>query len=124
MTDQPKKPMADGVFDAVRSARDALPVTRVFGEAYELDGVQVIPVARVGGGAGGGGGEGMEGEDKAGGGFGTGFGIGAKPLGVYEVRGGEVCWKPAVDVNRLLQGGQVLAGIIAVCVVLIAWRRG
>jgi hypothetical protein len=42
---------------------------------------------------------------------------------VYEVRGDEVVWKPTVDVNRLLKGSQVLAGIIAVCTTLVLLRR-
>ena len=45
------------VQDVIAQARDVLTVKRVFGEPYEKDGVTVIPVARVGGGAGGGGGE-------------------------------------------------------------------
>jgi len=38
-------------------------------------------------------------------------------------RDGVVEWKPAVDVNRLAKGGQVLAGIVAVCVTLALLRR-
>jgi hypothetical protein len=37
-------------------------------------------------------------------------------VSVYEVRGDAVEWKPSLDVNRLLKGGQVLAGIVVVCV--------
>jgi len=39
----------------IAQARDALTVKRVFGEPYEKNGVTMIPVARVQGGAGGGG---------------------------------------------------------------------
>jgi len=99
--------------------RDALTVRRVFGEAYELDGVKVIPVARLGGGGGGGGGDDESGSS----GFGTGFGVGAYPVGVYRVHDGNVEWKPAVDVNRIARGGQVLAAIIAVCATLIMLSR-
>lgn len=113
----------DPVLDTVRTAREAMTVRGVFGEAYELDGVTVIPVARVSGGAGGGGGEGTGPEDEGGRGFGTGFGINANPVGVYEVRDGVVDWKPVVDVNRLAKGGQVLAGILAVCLTLVVLRR-
>ena len=114
----------DSVFDNIRGTRDALTVKRVFGESYEVDGVTIIPVARVAGGAGGGGGEGTDDSDNQGSGFGSGFGMGAKPIGVYEVRDGDIAWKPAVDVNRLIRGLQVLAGIIAVCAAIIVWRRG
>lgn len=113
---------AASVLDEIRGTRDALNVRRVFGDAYELDGTSVIPVARVAGGAGGGGGEGNS-DDESGSGFGTGFGMDARGIGVYQVRDGEVSWKPAVDVTRLARGGQVLAGIVAVCVTLVLLRR-
>jgi len=63
------------VQDVITQARDAITVKRVFGEPYEKDGVTVIPVARVQGGAGGGGGEGPEGQGK---GSGSGFGVSAR----------------------------------------------
>jgi uncharacterized spore protein YtfJ len=110
------------VLENVRGVRDTLSVRRVFGDAYELDGLSVIPVAKVAGGAGGGAGEGTK-QDESGGGFGTGFGLQARPVGVYQVRDGEVVWKPAVDVTRLAKGCQVLAGLLAVCVTLILLRR-
>lgn len=119
----------DSVFDNMRGTRDAISVKRVFGDPYELDGVTIIPVARVAGGAGGGGGEGSEGgegtddEAKQGQGFGGGFGLKARPVGIYEVRDGTVEWKPAVDVNRIVRGGQVLAGVIAVCVTILLRKR-
>jgi uncharacterized spore protein YtfJ len=123
MTTDTTEETQDSVFDNLRETRDALTVRRVFGEAYELDGVTIIPVARVGGGAGGGGGEGADESDKQGRGFGSGFGMGANPIGVYHVRDGDIAWKPTVDVNRVIHGAQVLAGIIAVCAAIITWRR-
>ena len=113
---------AESVAEQVRGARNALTVRRVFGKAYEVDGITIIPVARVAGGAGGGGGEGTkQGED--GSGFGTGFGLRAQPVGVYEIRDGNVLWKPVVDVNRVVAGGQIVASIVAVCVSLVLIRR-
>ena len=97
-------------------------VQRVFGDPYELDGVSIIPVARVSGGAGGGAGEGTD-ESESGFGFGSGFGVHARPVGVYEVRDGEAVWKPAIDVGRLARGGQVLCGIALVCLTLIRLAR-
>ena len=88
----------------ISQARDALTVKRVFGDPYERDGVTVIPVARVQGGAGGGGGEGTDGK-----GGGSGFGLSARPAGVFVIRRGDVEFRPAVDVNRAILGGQVLA---------------
>ncbi len=52
------------VIDTIKGTRDALTVQRVFGDAYELDGIQVIPVARIAGGAGGGAGEGQDADDE------------------------------------------------------------
>ncbi len=113
------------VFDSIAGSRDALSVSRAFGDAYDLDGLTVIPVARVTGGGGGGAGEGEGGQDGegSGSGFGSGYGLGVSPIGVYEVRDGSLEWKPSVDVNRLVRGGQVLAGIIAVCLTIVLVRR-
>jgi uncharacterized spore protein YtfJ len=94
------------VQEVIGQARDAITVKRVFGDPYEKNGLTVIPAARVRGGAGGGGGEGPEGQ---GAGSGTGFGISARPVGAYAIRGDEVGWRPAVDVNRIILGVQVVA---------------
>jgi uncharacterized spore protein YtfJ len=94
------------VQEVLAQARDAMTVKRVFGEPYEKNGVTVIPAARVQGGAGGGGGEGPEGQGR---GSGTGFGLSARPVGAYLIRGDEVTWRPAVDLNRIVLGGQVVA---------------
>ncbi len=95
------------VSEMIDSARDALTVKRVFGEPYEKDGVTIIPAARIGGGAGGGSGDSAEGA-----GSGGGFGLAAKPAGAYVIRDGEVTWQPAIDVNRIVMGGQVVAVVL------------
>jgi uncharacterized spore protein YtfJ len=92
--------------DVIGLARDAITVKRVFGEPYEKNGITLIPAAKVQGGAGGGGGEGPEGKSK---GSGSGFGVSARPAGAYVVRDGEVIWQPAVDVNRAIAVGGVVA---------------
>ncbi|HSL12528.1 MAG TPA: spore germination protein GerW family protein [Actinomycetota bacterium] len=94
------------VRETIRQATDVMTVKRVFGEPYERNGVTVIPAARVQGGAGGGEGEGPNGEGK---GRGSGYGLNAKPTGVYVIRGDEVVWRPAVDVNRVILGAQLVA---------------
>src|SRR6266508_2226610 len=94
------------VQDVITRARDTLTVKRVFGEPYDKNGVTVIPVARVQGGAGGGGGEGPEGQGK---GPGSGFGMSARPVGPFLIRGNEMTWRPAIDVNRIALGGQIVA---------------
>ncbi len=83
-------------------------VGTVFAEPYEKDGVTVIPAAIVVGGGGGGG-------DEAGG-SGGGFGLRAKPVGAYVIRDGNVAWHPALDLNRVILGGQVVALVIALVV--------
>ena len=112
----------DKVLEHIRGVRDTISVRRVFGDPYEMDGCTVIPVATVAGGGGGGGGEGNK-EGESGTGFGTGFGLQARAIGVYQLRDGEVEWKPAIDVTRLARGGQVVAAIIAVCITLIVIVR-
>ncbi len=98
--------------DLIGQAKDALTVKRVFGEPYENNGATIFPVAKVSGGAGGGGGQGPSGEGE---GSGGGFGMGARPVGVFVVRDGDVTWRPALDVNRVVLGGQVVA-IVALLV--------
>jgi uncharacterized spore protein YtfJ len=83
---------------------DDLTPRRVFGEPIESDGVMLVPVARVRGGAGGGSG-GRKGEEGTGGGG----GIDAKGLGVFVVKDGNVSWQPALDVTKLAIGGQLFA---------------
>lgn len=94
------------VSDVITQARETLTVKRVFGEPYEKNGVTVIPAAKVQGGAGGGDGEGPEGMGR---GSGSGFGLNARPVGAFLVRGDDVTWRPAVDLNKIILGGQVVA---------------
>jgi uncharacterized spore protein YtfJ len=93
------------VQEVLAQARDSMTVKRVFGEPYEKDGVTVIPAARVQGGAGAGGGEDPQGQGK---GSGSGFGVTARPVGAYVLREGELSLRPAVDVNRIILGGQAV----------------
>jgi uncharacterized spore protein YtfJ len=98
------------VQEVIAQARDAITVKRVFGDPYEKNGVTVIPAARVGGGGGGGGGEGEgPGGEGSGKGSGSGFGIAARPAGVYVIRGDDVRWQPAIDVNKIILGAQLVA---------------
>jgi len=93
------------VDELLQGARDAISVKRVFGDPIETEGVTIIPAAKVGGGGGGGGDNAHNG--------GGGFGIGGKPVGVYVVKEGEVGWRPAVDVNRLIAFAFVLGLVFA-----------
>ena len=60
------------VLNRLDAVKDTINVQRAFGEPYVIDGVTVIPVAKVGGGGGGGAGEGAQPEQK---GSGTGAGM-------------------------------------------------
>ncbi len=111
------------VQEIMSQARESMSVKRVFGDPYEKNGVTVIPVAKVMGG--GGGGEGnaemppaAEGETttQVAGGSGGGFGVSAAPAGVYVVKGDSVRWLPALDVNRLVIGGQIVSVIFLLVV--------
>jgi uncharacterized spore protein YtfJ len=110
----------------LEEAGNALAVKRVFGEPIERDGVTIVPVARVRGGAGGGEGTGPgtpEGEQgQTPGGWGGGWGAHASPSGVYVIKEGNVAWQPAVDVNRIVLGGQI-AFVVAVLVLRSILRR-
>ena len=92
------------VDEMLQGARDAMSAKTVFGEPIERDGVLVIPAAKVRGGGGGGG----DSENNAGGGF----GMTARPAGAYVVRDGNVTWEPALDINRMVLGGQIVAIVL------------
>lgn len=96
---------------------ESLTVTKVFGEPYQENGMTILPVASVRGGAGGG-----EGHQEEGQGSGGGFGLTARPLGVYAISGDRVDWKPAVDVNRVAIGAQVVA-VLALLVIRSLLKR-
>jgi uncharacterized spore protein YtfJ len=82
----------------------------VFGEPYEKNGVTVIPMAKVSGGGGGGG-------DGDGGPGGGGVGLDARPAGAFVIKDQDVSWLPALDVNRIIVGAQIVA-----IVALLSWR--
>lgn len=42
---------------------------------------------------------------------GGGFGVMARPVGAYVIRGDQVEWRPAIDTGRLAMAGLVLAGL-------------
>jgi uncharacterized spore protein YtfJ len=113
------------VLDALREAVDNITVGKVFGTPITQGETTVVPVARIGGGAGGGSGTGPAEQGQENGGMGGGLGISAKPLGVFVLRDGKVGWRPAVDVNKIVLGGQIVA-VTALLVVraLITARAG
>jgi uncharacterized spore protein YtfJ len=106
------------VQELLERAREGMEGRRVYGEPYEGDGITVIPAASVRGGAGGGAG----GEAEGGGG---GFGLVARPVGAWVIKDGEASWKPAVDPNRIVLGGQIVAVVALLTLgrILAARRR-
>jgi uncharacterized spore protein YtfJ len=87
----------------LRQARESMSGTMVFGEPYERDGLTVIPAAAIRGGGGGGGGP------DGTGGSGGGYGVMARPVGAFLIRGDQVEWRPAFDPNRAVEAGAAVA---------------
>lgn len=98
-----------GVFGTLTDAVGQATASRVFGTPIQQDGVILVPVAKVSGGGGGGAGTGPADSGQDAGGSGGGFGLSARPAGAFVLHGGRVSWKPALDVNRIILGGQVVA---------------
>ncbi len=98
--------------DILDRARDAMNVKRVFGEPIHEGDLTIVPVAKISGGAGAGSGT----DDEGGKGSGGGFGLHATGIGVYEIRNGAATYKPAIDINRVIMGGQMIA-IVAIIVI-------
>src|SRR5438445_13766021 len=92
------------VMEVVNEAKGAMRASEVFGTPYERNGITIIPAARIAGGAGGGG---DQQNPQAGGG--VGFGVSSRPVGAFVIKGGDVRWQPALDLNRVILMGQVVA---------------
>ena len=104
------------VDELIRGAQDAIAAKRVYGEPVEREGVTVIPAASVRGGGGGGG----DNENNGGGGF----GLMARPVGAYVIGpDGDVRWNPAIDVQRMTLGWQVVSAIALLAVWSLTRRR-
>jgi Uncharacterized conserved protein len=76
----------------------------VFGDPIETEGVTIIPARRSAGG------RRLAATARTTAGR---FGIGAKPVGVYVIKDGDVSWQPAVDVNRIIAFTFVLGLVFA-----------
>jgi uncharacterized spore protein YtfJ len=85
----------------VKGAQDVLAVSRVYGEPIAKNGVTLIPAAEVSGAGGGG-------SDEANNG-GGGFGVSARPVGIWVIRGDDVEWEPAVDATKVAMRGMLVA---------------
>lgn len=101
----------------LQRVEEAMTARRVFGEPVQVDGVTVLPVATVGGGGGAG--------QRAGSDSGVGFGLGVQPAGVFVIRDGDAKWRPALNLNRVILGGQIvgLAAILTFGSLLRYWIK-
>jgi len=107
------------VQEILSSAKNTLTTKTVYAEPYEVDGLTVIPAAKVAGGGGGGGGQDGAGQS----GDGGGFGMMARPTGAYIIDQGKVRWQPAVDVNRIVMVvGAVLVTALVTRAITTPWR--
>jgi uncharacterized spore protein YtfJ len=89
--------------------KDLVAGSTVFGQPYEKNGLTLIPASRLS--AGGGGGQASADEEGGGG------GLQARPAGAFVVKGDDARWMPAVDVNRIIVGAQIVA-----VVAILSWR--
>lgn len=108
------------VLNAIEQARDSVTVRQVYGKPIERGTVTVIPAAAVRGGGGGGNGPAL-GPSGAGSGSGAGWGMRARPVGAYVLRDGELRWESALDLNRIIAGGQVVA--VVALLTLRTWLK-
>lgn len=110
------------VSELLDKTRGDINARRVFGEPIQQGDAVIVPAAKVSGGAGGGEGKGPE---EQGSGSGSGFGLSARPVGAFIIRNGQVRWRPAIDVNRVIMGMQlvVATGLLVLGKVLTARGR-
>lgn len=87
----------------LQGVESSIAAKRVFSEPIEKDGAVVVLAATVRGG-GGGGEKGEETKPQRGGGF----GFVARPAGAFMLKDGRISWRPAIDVNRVILGGQLV----------------
>lgn len=104
------------VMDVVNEAKGAMRASAVFGEPIEKNGLTIIPAAMISGGAGGGG---NEDEPQAGG---VGFGVYSRPVGAFVIKGGEVRWQPALDLNRVIL--LAIVGLLTLRTIVKALAKG
>jgi len=106
--------MTSVIQSTMERALEGMQPKQVYGEPIERDGAIFLPAAKVRGGGGGG-------SDSEGSG-GGGFGLTAKPAGVFVIKNGDAEWRPALDLNRIILGGQIVA-IVALLVVRSIFKR-
>ncbi|WP_460849531.1 spore germination protein GerW family protein [Phytohabitans suffuscus] len=111
--------------DLLEKLRGSMTAGTVVGEPISQDGLTVVLVVRILGGGGGGGGAGTADGGREGDGTGAGFGVSSRPVGAFVIKDGTVRWRPAIDVNRVILGGQLVAivALLTLRAVLKTHRR-
>jgi hypothetical protein len=99
---------------ALTETQEALKSRPVFSEPVRLDGVTLVTATALRGGGGGG----TRGERG-----GAGFRIQARPAGAFVVSAGKVRWRPAIDVNRVILGAQLVAATVVLTLGLLSAER-
>lgn len=88
---------------------------QVYSEPYQVAGTTVITAAVVGGGAGmRKGGNEQEGRG--------GMGGSVRPVGAFVIQNGEVSWRPALDLQRVITIGLAVSGL-AIGLLMLSGRR-
>ena len=105
--------------DLISKVRDAMDVRTAIGEPVVHDGIVVVPAAKVRGGAGGGTGTDGDGDT----GSGEGFGVTSTPIGAFVIKDGQVTWRPAIDINKVILGGQIVAVVALLTIRAIVRAR-
>ncbi|BCB75811.1 hypothetical protein GCM10022251_25960 [Phytohabitans flavus] len=116
---------AERTLELLEKLRGGMNAGAVVGEPIKQDGITVVPVARISGGGGGGGGGGTKPgtEAQEGSGTGAGWGVSSHPVGAFVIKDGTVQWRPAVDVSRIVLGGQIVAIVALLTVRTIVKSR-
>jgi hypothetical protein len=97
--------------DALDSIMADPAAAQVYGQPYEtVDGVTVVPVARV------------RGKTKPGAGDAD-LRLSAKPVGVFVIKDGGASWVPAVDTTRIALMGELIGLVSATLATLAMVRR-
>jgi hypothetical protein len=107
------------IADAIRDVIQTAAVGTVFGTPVREDGVTVIPTAVF---KAFGGGESIA--EAAAGRPASGVRVTTRPAGAFVIASGRATWRPAVDVNRIILGGQVVAVVALLTVRAIVRARG
>ena len=115
-----KNSAATPTADLVAALADRLGRDQVFGTPVTQGTTTLVPVARVRAG-GGLGGWAKRRPDQANGGV----GLVARPAGAWKIsEDGCVAWHPAVDVNRIVLGGQIALAAVLIAALTTRRRRG